>query len=305
MNFKLSLTTGETFNIVEDQNKTLKYIIKNYILNKIPNLLIEAAVVDGRKLDINKTLFENKVKQNFNIVIYVAILPRSKINKLNISRIYFVSTHINQILQFRKCLKFIVDGCKVPLEMLDLESKYFENWRISSKSGPPGYLKTFFPPVGWIDIGLKAWNLYDNGNNIWLTSSNVEGEWYIAYHPIKTVESIIGILRNGFRKGPYTGCKHYRNINPLTNKIYPLCGEGVYFIPDISEVNIYAQSFSYLGGKFKVAFMCRINPYKVRIADLQYLQESWIVNGDALHDPCGRNRDDEVRPYKLLVLIEK
>ena len=158
MNFKLSLTTGETFNIVEDQNKTLIYIIKNYILNKIPNLLIEAAVVDGKKLDINKTLFENKVKQNFNIVIYVAILPRSKINKLNISRIYFVSTHINQILQFRKCLKFIVDGCKVPLEMLDLESKYFENWRISSKSGPPGYLKTFFPPVGWIDIGVKAWN---------------------------------------------------------------------------------------------------------------------------------------------------
>ena len=189
--------------------------------------------------------------------------------------------------------------------MLDLESNCFEKWRLIKKSGPPGYLKNFFPPVGWIDIGLKVWNLYDKGNNIWLSFSNVEGGWYIAYHPIKTIDSIIGILRNGFRKGPYQGCKHYININPLTNKMYPLCGEGAYFIPEISEVNIYAQSFSYLDGRFKVAFMCRINPYKVRIADLQYLQESWIVNGDALNDPYGRKRDDEVRPYKLLVLIEK
>jgi hypothetical protein len=266
--------------------------------------------MNANKIDINKTLFENNIQENSTVLLmsenqtFDNNHPAGN-SLMNNNGNLLIFYEWNPNYQLKRCIDFITNLCKVPFEMIDREGICFQNWRTSCKSGPPGYLKNYFPPVGWMGIGLKVWNLYDNGDNTWLSSSNVKGEWYIAYHPIRTIESIIGILINGFRKGPYQECKYYRNMNPLTNYIYPECGEGAYFIPDISEVNKYAQSFKYLNGQFKVAFMCRINPYKVRIASIQYLQESWIVNGDALNDPYGRKRDDEVRPYKLLVLIEK
>ena len=66
-----------------------------------------------------------------------------------------------------------------------------------------------------------------------------------------------------------------------------------------------AKTFNYLGNIFKIALMCRINPYAVRIAKLPNDVESWIVNGDELNDPYGRRRDNEVRPYRILFFIEK
>ena len=56
-----------------------------------------------------------------------------------------------------------------------------------------------------------------------------------------------------------------------------------------------------MGNSFQIILMCRINPYKVRIVELGDNLESWIVNGDKLHDPNGKKRDDEVRAYRILM----
>ena len=313
LNFKISLSQGDTFNINEHQSQTLQYIINKYVLPKIPNIIIKAALVDGSKIDMNKTLYENNISQDSHIILVADIDPQKNDslannlfqnnNNYNTGQINLYPL-MNPNYCLEKCMQFIVNGLRVPIQMLDYRGNCLQNWRTNSKSGPPGYLKNYFPPIGWFGIGLKVFNLYDNGNNNWLKCSNERGEWYIAYHPIKSVESITGILNNGFRKGPYQGCKNFTNVNPLTNSMYPLCGEGAYFIPNASKLTMFSKSFCYLGGQFKIAFMCRINPYKVRIANL-FLEESWIVNGDILNDPYGRKRDDEVRPYRILVLIEK
>ena len=50
--------------------------------------------------------------------------------------------------------------------------------------------------------------------------------------------------------------------------------------------------------------MCRVNPYKVRIADIGNGNEYWIVEGDKLGDLFGVRRIEEVRPYRILVLKE-
>ena len=54
--------------------------------------------------------------------------------------------------------------------------------------------------------------------------------------------------------------------------------------------------------------MCRINPYRVRIANY-FNKEYWIVNGDKLNDYyasiLGIKRTDEVRPYRILLLKEQ
>ena len=202
------------------------------------------------------------------------------------------------------CMNFLMNICKIPPSFFSPQGNCFDNsWRINGKNGPPEYLKEYYPPLGWYGIGLKAWDLYDNKDNTWLGSSNKPGEWYIAYHPISSISSIMGILNNGFRKGPFQECSDYDNINPLTKNNYPQCLEGVYFIPEIIETEKYAKQFNYLNYKLKLCFMCRINPYAVRICYNDENKESWIVNGDILNDPNGRKRDEEVRIYRILLLF--
>ena len=106
---------------------------------------------------------------------------------------------------------------------------------------------------------------------------------------------------NGFRRGPFQNYKNDENSNPLTRNEYPTCGEGVYFIQNFQIAKFYAETFNYMGNSFQIILMCRINPYKVRIVELGDNLESWIVNGDKLHDPNGKKRDDEVRAYRILM----
>ena len=81
------------------------------------------------------------------------------------------------------------------------------------------YLKKYIPPIGCIGIGLKVKNLFDNGDNTWLGTSNSEGEWYIGYHGTGSMDSILGIINNGFRRGENQFYKSNENINPLNKKI--------------------------------------------------------------------------------------
>ena len=172
---------------------------------------------------------------------------------------------------------------------------------IGQKRGPPGYLKDYIPPLGWIGIGLKVKNLYDNGNNTWLGMNNVKGEWYIGYHGTKGMNGVSGIVQYGFRRGPRQACAFNINSNPLSRNAYPFCEDGVYLTPDIFEAKKYAGLITFGGYNYKVVFMCRINPEKVRI-DQFHIPEYWIVNGDQIGNPFGRKITDEVRPYRILLL---
>ena len=113
-----------------------------------------------------------------------------------------------------------------------------------------------------------------------------------------------GILDNGFRRGPFQAYKDDNNLNPLTNNKHKKIGKGVYFLPDIDEAKDAAKSFNFSGKNYKAVFMCRINPEKVRIADYGTNKEIWVVNGDKLDDPNGNKKDKEVRPYRILVILE-
>ena len=118
------------------------------------------------------------------------------------------------------------------------------------------------------------------------------------------MEAIHGICYEGFRRGDGQSYEDSPNINPLTNSQYPFCGEGIYFTADVKEAQNYTDSISYNGYNYRVVFMCRVNPYKVRIADIGFGNEYWIVEGDKLGDLFGVRRIEEVRPYRILVLKE-
>ena len=164
INFKISLSLGDTFNINEPQSQTLQYIINKYVLPQIPNVIIKAALMDGTKIDINKTLFENNIIQNSHVILVADIDPQKNDslsnnlfqinNNFNSCQVNLFSYIMNPNYCLEKCMQFLVNGCRVPAQMLDFRGNCVQNWRINSKSGPPGYLKDYFAPIGWVGIGL-------------------------------------------------------------------------------------------------------------------------------------------------------
>ena len=202
--------------------------------------------------------------------------------------------------------KSLLEGCILEESMFDEKGNRYNDyeWGINQKRGPPDHLEDYIPPLGYLGFGLKVYNQFDNGDNTWLGYTNVEGEWYIAYHGTGNNEVIKKIMNEGLIKGPNQAYSDSENINKLSNAIFPICGDGVYLSPDISEAQDYSQDKHGIclnGKEYYIVFMCRVNPYKVRFVKKKNIDDSkyWIVGGDSYSK--GIKSSDEIRPYRILV----
>ena len=175
-------------------------------------------------------------------------------------------------------------------------------WGIGEKRGPPGYLKVYDPPIGYIGYGLRVYNQYDNGDNTWLGYNNVKGEWYVAYHGTQ-IDAANSIIRGGFRAGENQVHRKDKNINPLSNAQYDICGRGVYCSPFIAETECYGKGVMIQNQEYYFTFMCRVNPYHVRFCG-KY-DKYWVVSGDNLSDIKAKKYDSEIRPYRILLKKKK
>ena len=272
---------------------------------------------DSYKISNNKEYISNQNNQIYN---YKENDSNNNINNSNIlkNNNNYINKNINNIIKIDVINKkkdiadylsisksFLICECNIFPGLLDSTGDCTSGWRTGSKNGPPKYLKDFIPPLGWIAVGLKVKDMYDNGDNTWLGTSNVDGEWYIGYHGIKDKNSIYEIISNGFKRDARQNYKDNINNNPLTNNTYDKCGEGAYFVPDINVAKEDTSILSYSGEQFRVVFMCRINPKKVRIAtDLCNNKEYWIVNANTDDNLYAVEKDDEVRRYRILFYFE-
>ena len=66
--------------------------------------------------------------------------------------------------------------------MFDPKGDRSSGWGIGTSRGPLYHLQKYYPPLRWNGYGLRVKIIYDNGDDTWLVYSNVEGNWYIAYH---------------------------------------------------------------------------------------------------------------------------
>ena len=171
-------------------------------------------------------------------------------------------------------------------------------WGIGEKRGPPGYLKVYDPPIGYIGYGLRVYNQYDNGDNTWLGYNNVQGEWYVAYYGAQ-IENAQSIISKGFKADDNQFNEDDKNINPLSNKQYNICGKGVYCSPIIKEAEGNSEGVKIQNEEYYFIFMCRVNPYFVRISEDD--DKNWIVSGDNLSDIKAKKYDSEIRPYRILL----
>ena len=136
---------------------------------------------------------------------------------------------------------------------------------------------------------------YDNGNNDWIACNGNKNEQAVAYHGIGTKMGFTlenetkNIIVGGIKVGAAQGCKDHDDLNHPSQKV----GVSVYCSPNPDVMEGYARgtqaTTSIIGKKYKLRFMMRVKPDKIRISS--QVNDYWALNGTT----------DEVRPYRLLV----
>ena len=183
----------------------------------------------------------------------------------------------------------IMSGCKLTKKMLDPRGDRSEGWGIGESRGG----KPYYPPLGWIGIGLNVLGKYDNGNDDWIGMINIPNEWCVAYHGVgrdqssNEVKSITGkIINSEFKAGKIQAHEYCNNINKPGTKV----GIGVYCTPNIETASIYSGESTINGKTYKTVLMVRVKPSIIRQCDCNGAKDYWVVNGTK----------DEIRPYRIL-----
>jgi len=155
--------------------------------------------------------------------------------------------------------------------------------------------RPYNPPDAWIGFGLNVLNKYDNGNNDWLACDGRPGEWCIAYHGAcvrntsDQIKQIIKpILEQNLKPGGGQACSGHSDLNHPGQTV----GIGVYCSPNPSVIDGYAGIIEVNGFRYKVAFMLRVKPDKIRIRSST--PDYWVLN-------AGNGNFSEMRPYRFLI----
>ena len=155
--------------------------------------------------------------------------------------------------------------------------------------------RPYNPPEGWIGFGLNVINKYDNENNDWLACDGRPGEWCVAFHGAcvrntsEQIKQIIKpILQNNLKPGGGQAYAGYDDACHPGNKV----GVGVYCSPDPNVMDGYAGKITVNGFAYKVGFMLRVKPDKIRYSSS--CPSYWVLN-------AGDGNFSEMRPYRFLI----
>ena len=187
----------------------------------------------------------------------------------------------------------IMEGCKLTKKMLDARGNRYEGWGQGEKRGNMPY----DPPLGWIGIGLKVMDVYDNGDNTWIGMNNNEGEWCVAYHGVgrylgsDQVKNITGkIIKGEKQKFKPGNAQVHEDCNDKFHKGKKV-GLGVYCTPTIKTAEHYSGKSNINGVDYKTVLMVRVKPQAIRCCeDCSFAKDYWVLNGTC----------DEIRPYRIL-----
>ena len=272
------------FDFGEEKNKE---IINNEKEQKIFKAKLKRKLVHLFKLNLNEIIL---TKPRLGSLKISAIIKKYKFNEFAediLLQEFKKDSELNKIKKIEK--NILLSGCKLNPYMLDSRGNNRDGgWGINEKRGGCPY----YPPIGWIGFGLRVLDRYDNGNNCWLDYRNLEGEWAVAYHGIGSTPQGVQIF-NGFNNivlnNLQTGVrKAFKNSNDHLhegNKV----GEGVYLTPQPSVMEKYCGTFNCGGKNYKIAFMTRVRPDRIRSPEEE--KDYWVINGT----------DNEVRPYRILI----
>ena len=263
--------------------------IQNYI-QKRKNNKIEKNYYKYENNNICNNLINNKNENNKNCISSLQkIFQTDEFNNLTIeefSKKYKNNENFEKLIGLKEIIEDIfLSKCRLSPNHLDSRGNKIDGWSLNEKRGN----KLYDPPIGWIGLGLKVIDKYED--NKWLGKNNSKGEWCIAYHGIansqssENVKMITGnIIKSQFKNG---SAQMHRNCD---DEYHPgkKVGNGVYFSSSIKFAEKYAGIVDIKGKKFKIVLMVRVKPEAIRHCSCNsYI---WVVNGTC----------NEIRPYRIL-----
>lgn len=229
--------------------------------------------IDNKIFQINEAITEN-----------IESLIISEVNQKNYMRNAIKSYKfdlnndndiLNKIEEIVKLKSFIKD--KVGKENFDYKGNSMD---FNSSENMFRGKEKYFPPYGWIGIGLKAIGKYEDDN--WLKLKDESSEWANSFHPISDVNLIKTMIKEGLKPGKFQDQKDENDKRNYGNKV----GIGNYLYQDIKVAESKANTIHINGKKYKFIFMARVKISKIREPqDLNY----WILD------------NEYIRIYRLLI----
>ena len=250
-------------------DNAIKYTPEQFnqkLQKKLSNLL---------NIDAKDILMANPRKGPYKIT---AIIKKMNFNELNEKCVYNYlknDPEFNGIIKVEKSI--LLNGCRLNRKMFDSKGDA-KRW---SQGGERGG-KPYYPPEGWIGLGINVWNRYDNQNNDWLDCTGQPGEWSVAYHGMG------GILSPGEKNNNNKNRQQFHDSEDKYHKGNKV-GKGICMTPNPKIMEESCSTYTIFGRPHKIGIMCRVNPKKIRCPKEN--ENYWFINGT----------DNEIRPYRILI----
>ena len=273
------------FDFGEEKNKEL---LKNEDKRNFVNNQLKKKLKNIFNLNKNDIIMTNpREESSYQIT---AIIKKLNYNDYSPEKLYEEFKQDYEFNDIQKVEKgILLSGCKLNPFMLDKRGNNCDGgWGFNETRGNHPY----YPPEGWIGFGLRVIDRFDKGNNDWIDYRNKEGEWSVAYHGVGSLlgnSEVLNMINFLSMDNIQTGIRqNFKDLNDIYHKGEKV-GEGVYVTPNPKTLDKYCPIFEYEGTKYKIGFMTRVKPEKIRCPENE--EDYWVINGT----------DNEIRPYRILI----
>ena len=260
-----------------------KKILNNfyYFINIVPK--------NNSRFDENaKKQFENKFKLKINPNNFIVsnnnkyfidnLVRNNNFLNLSLNEIKNLYPNLEELYEYKSIFDYLINECDIK-NYIDCKGNFIIKINDKGKTN-----EVYYPPYGWIGIGLKIRN-----NDDYLNLNYNDNEWAIAYYGVGGRLSINEVkdklktkIKNGLNQGKSQTKWNLNDIRHNGKKI----GTGVYLTPNINLGENYCGIITFNKEKYRVALMVKVKIDKIREPkDINF----WILNSKY------------VRPYRILL----
>ena len=247
-----------------------KYMLKGLEFDKIKNdLFYFITVVSKEKIDLDSEIdeciinsFSDNLKIDKNNIFIINDSLDNFVKSKNFYKLNYINYNIknpifNKINEMKILSdQFLTELCKIPKNNFDYKGNTLNP---NSSNNIMRGKEIYYPPYGWIGIGLNVLEKYENDN--WLINNSDSSEWAIAYHGISPKNSpniIKKLLKYIIIKNDLSIaiCNMENKSNDKRN--WGKVGSGIYLIPNIKIAENYTRTITFNNKKYKVILMARV-----------------------------------------------
>ena len=250
--------------------KKLKFLINEPEERRKFNEKIRKAIMKIFNFKEEEFLLSNhrKEKNKFTAMIVIKSNFSKDITKDELIKVFSEDEELKTLERVDK--ELLMPKIKLSQSMLfPKEDNKKNKWAIGEKRGGEDYM----PPLDWIKYGINIDHGFNERSPDWISYLHKRGEWAVAYCGIGITETLKQIYEND------------DDIRHRDKKV----GVGVYCPSDPKLLEKYAETINANGENYKVGFMIRVRPDKIRASEKD--QNMWVVNGNY----------NELRPYGILI----